>query len=270
MNSTNSAPTNPRLIAWRIAMGLTLFAWFVKSKVQITVFFQGADQAIRHHTLLPDWLCSPITGGIAYFTPVLCFLAMRARREIWLQLAGLTYSLCALLMLWHVQSYNDATHITAFYLGLWLAWWGGRVNRADAASYWHGIALAMGVISLCWLGGGIGKITSEYWSGEPFYHLYFMDKPQWPFSWMRANLSTEEIHAYARWFSRTVVVVELVLATSILWPTRWAISATLVVLTGMVVISQLQLFSVLGSLMGLAFAVGWLLKSEPNSTNTPT
>jgi hypothetical protein len=270
MNSIKSAAENPRLMAWRIALGISLFAWFVKSKDQINLFFQGPDHAIRHHTLLPDWLCSPVVGGVAYFMPVLCFLALRAHRAVWLRLAGLTHAACSLVMLWHVQSYNDATHLTAFYVGLWLAWWAGRVERTDAASYWHGIALAIGIISLCWLGGGIGKLTPEYWAGEPFYHLYFMDKAQFPFSWMRAHLSQETIHLYAQWFSRTVVVAELVLATCILWSPRWAITASILALSGMVVISQLQLFSVLGSLMGLALAVGWLLKSEPNSTTTPS
>jgi hypothetical protein len=261
-NAPNAAP-NGRLMAWRLAMGVSLLAWFVKYKIQITLFFQGPENVIRHHSLIPDWLCSPMVSGVAYFTPALAFLALRTQRVAWLQVAAWAYALCALIMLWHVQSYSDATHVTALYTALWLAWWAGRVHGTDAASYWHGIALAIGVISLCWLGGGIGKLTSEYWAGDPFYQLYFIDKPQFPFSWLREHSDATSLHTYARWFSRSVIITELALATSILWPPRWAITGSILALSGMVIISQLQLFSVLGSLMGLAFAVGWLLKSEP-------
>ncbi len=265
MRNPNPASANLRLIAWRLALGLGMAAWFVKSKLQISLFFQGPEQSIRHHSLLPTWLCSPVLGGVLYFTPLLTLLALRAQRIRWLRLAAATYATCSLLMLWHVQSYNDATQVTGFYTALWLWWWAGQVPRTDAASYWHGITLALGVLSLCWLGGAVGKITPEYWSGEPFYHLYFMDKPQFPFDWWREHCTTETLHGYARIFSRLVVVSELALATSLLWPVRLAVLANMMALCGMVIISQLQLFSVLGSLMGLVIAIAWLLRSPPPS-----
>jgi len=172
-------------------------------------------------------------------------------------------------MLWHVQSYNDATQVTAFWTGLWLCWWAGRIHDRDPASLWHGISLALAVLSLCWLGGGVGKLTHEYWDGEPFYYLYFMDKPQFPFSYIRDTFSEQTIHVIARVFSRFVVISELVLATSFLWPARLAALASLCVLSVMVIISQLQLFSVLGPLMALAIAIAWLVEKETTQPQKP-
>lgn len=265
-----SPKRNPRLVAWRIVMGGALVAWFVKLHLQTAVFFQGAEHAILHHTLLPEWFCSPRVGAVLYFLPLLSVLGLFTQRILWLRLSALLYTCCTLLMLWHVQSYNDATHVTAFWTGLWLLWWAGRVATQDAASLWHGLSLAVAVLSLCWLGGGAGKLTSEYWAGEPFYYLYFMDKPQFPFSHLRDNLTEETLRSIAMIFSRMVVVTELVLATSFLWPARFAAAASLCVLTLMVIISQLQLFSVLGPLMALSIAITWLVEKDPASKPIPS
>ena len=259
---------SPRLTAWRLVMGISLLAWFVKYPLQTKLFFQNGENLIYEHSLIPDWLCRPDVGALAYLLPGMSVLALWSRRLLWLQMAGVLHALGSLIMLWHVQSYNDATHVTGFWTGLWLWWWAGQVNKRDGASLWHGISLAMGVLSLCWLGGAVGKLTAEYWEGEPFYYLYFMDKPQFPFSYWREHLSTEQLHTMARWFSRAVVVSECVLATSFFWPARLAAVAGLLALTGMVIISQLQLFSVLGPLMGLSIAVAWLVEKESAATQS--
>lgn len=243
-------------------MGGCLISWFVKCNIQISVFFQAREMTILKHPLLPDWLCSPLVGGIIYFAPMLCVMGLLARRAMWMRLCAIIYTTCSLLMLWHIQSFNDATEVTGFWTGLWLLWWAGKVHAEDEKSLWHGVSIAVAVVSLCWLGGGLGKLTSEYWSGEPFYHLYFMDKPQFPFSWFRNNLSTDTIHILATGFSRIVVITELVLATCFLWPAKWAVLASLSILSLMVIISQLQLFSVLGSLMALSIGVAWILEKE--------
>lgn len=254
-----------RWLVWRFVMASCLLAWFVKLPIQTKLFFQGAENAIYSQSLLPDWLCRPDLGGVFYFAPALNLWSLFTRRRGVLLGAGALQVLCSLLMLWHVQSYNDFTHLTGFWVGLWLCWWAAQVDKNDEASHWHGVALALGIVSLCWLGGAVGKLTPEYWRGEPFYDLYFMEKDYFPFTYWRAHLPPAQIHLMAQWFSRIVVVTECLLATSVFWPTRLAAISNLLALTGMVIISQLQLFSVLGPLMALSIAAAWLHDQAPNA-----
>lgn len=257
---------SPRLTAWRLVMGGCLLAWFVKYSVQTGVFFQAGVETIRSHSLLPNWLCRPDVGVVLYFAPGLSVLSLFTRRWVVIRLAAWLHVGCSLLMLWHVQSYNDFTHVTALWAGLWLAWWAGQLERRDAASLWHGVALSLGIVSLCWLGGAVGKLTPEYWSGEPFYFLYFQDKDYFPFSYWRTHATPEQLHLMAQWFSRSVVVSECLLATCILWPARLAAICSLLALTFMVVLCELQLFSVLGPLMALCLAAVLLVEKESSAT----
>jgi hypothetical protein len=260
-----------RLRAWRIVLGACLLAWFVKFSSQTSLFFQGPEHRIWSHPLIPAWLCRPDVGALIYLAPLLTVVGLFSRKIRLLKGCALLWTICSLLMLWHVQSYNDATHVTAFWCSLWLWWWSGKLCCHDEKSFWHGLTLGMGILSLCWLGGAMGKLTAEYWRGEPFYQLYILDKPQFPFSAMREHWSEDRQRFVAMVFSRVVIISELLLATSLLWPLRWAAFANIAALTGMIVISRLQLFSVLGSLMGLTFAMAWLFeKSAEAKSSSPS
>lgn len=258
---TEIATVNHRLMVWRIVMGSGLLAWFVKINAQYKLFTQG-EHSIVHHTMLPDWLCDSGHGILFFFAPALCFASLFVRGKLWLRCAAILYVVSALLMLWHIQSYNDATHLTAFWVGLWLCWWAGKVDVIDQTSRWHGICLALCVLSICWLGGCAGKLTAEYWSGESFYHLYFVYKDYFPFSDLRTHCSEETLRSLACIFSRAIVVGEMLLATCLLWPVRLALLANVCALTLMVFISQIQLLSVLGPLIGLCLAISYLLEKE--------
>jgi hypothetical protein len=175
--------------------------------------------------------------------------------------------LCALGLLGHIASYNDASYAAAFWSALWLLWWAGRIEDGDAGAERHAIALGQGIVGLCFLGGVIGKLTPEYWNGEAFYQLYVVQKPYFPFDWMRANWSEETARAWSAWFARGVIGSEGLLATLSRWPPRLAVVGTLGAFVGMIGLAGIQLLSVLAPLAGLVLAGGYLDRRSADREN---
>jgi hypothetical protein len=118
------------------------------------------------------------------------------------------------------------------------------------------------IISVILLGGGVGKWTSEYWSGDVLYDIYFRDRDFWLFNLLRANFEPDTLREISKWYSRQVVVTETV-AGLMLWtlPPRWAAAVGVFLLTSIAVFSNMLLFSVLSCLIGLA-AVGFLVPRQ--------
>ena len=121
------------------------------------------------------------------------------------------------------------------------------------------------MISMILLGGAVGKWTSEYWSGEVFYDIYFVDRDFWVFNLLRDHVEPETLREIATWYSRQVVVVESVAGFGLwLLPARWAAIAGMVVLTSIALLSNFLLFSVLSCVIALA-AVGLFVSPNVSS-----
>lgn len=212
----------------------------------------------------PDWLRSIFVLRVA-FLAVVATVALNlvtpnqiVRRWCsWITLLGLT------VLSIHQGSYNDMTFVTAWWTGLWSVWFVHRLDKDDQATLLRKAAfLSRLIISVILLGGGIGKWTGEYWSGEVFYDIYFRDRDYWIFNLLRASFEPDTLREMSAWYSRKVVLIET--ATGLgLWllPPRWAAAVGVVVLTSIAVLSNTLLFSVLSCLIALA-AVGFLVPQE--------
>lgn len=167
----------------------------------------------------------------------------------------------------HQGSYNDMTFVTTWWVSVYSLWFLWRMDDEDQDAFFRRAALLSRLIlSMILLGGGVGKWTAEYWSGEVFYDIYFRDRDFWVFNYLRENFDTPALQTMAMWYSRQVVIVET-LAGFGLWllPARWAAAVGIVLLASIALFSNFLLFSVLMCLMGMA-AVGFF----PSRSGRPT
>ncbi|TWU59409.1 hypothetical protein Poly51_21970 [Rubripirellula tenax] len=161
----------------------------------------------------------------------------------------------------HQASYNDMTFVTTWWTALWSVWFVWHMNDPDVDGLLRrGAFLGRLIISMILLGGGVGKWTSEYWSGEVFYDIYFRDRDFWLFNLLRDNFDADTLREMSKWYSRKVVILESVAGLT-LWmlPARWAAGIGAVILASIALLSNFLLFSVLMSLIGLA-SVGLLVR----------
>lgn len=238
-------------------------------------YFVAAVRVYVHIPLedpfFPAWLRSTWTVALSYLVTVaaigLNFVTSNPRLRrccSWLTIVG-TSILCI-----HQASYNDMTFVTAWWASLWALWYVHQMEDVDQAGLLRRAALLSRlIISVILLGGAIGKWTTEYWSGEVLYDIYFRDRDFWLFNLLRANFEPEVLREIAAWYSRQVIAVETIAGLGLwLLPPQWAAAAAVIVLTSIALFSNFLLFSVLMSLIGLA-AVGFLVKrgSESNPSS---
>ncbi len=162
----------------------------------------------------------------------------------------------------HQGSYNDMTFVTTWWTSLWSLWFIYHLDDPDQEKLLQRAAfLSRIIVSMILLGGGVGKWTSEYWSGDVFFDIYFRDRDFWVFNLLRDNFDVDELHEIAKWYSRKVIVIETVAGLGLwLLPARWAAIVGVLLLTSIALFSNFLLFSVLMSLIGLSI-VGLFVKA---------
>ena len=216
----------------------------------------------------PDWLESVNTLWIAFALGVSAIVLNLFATASWMRktLAWITL-LCMTVLCIHQGSYNDMTFVTAWWTSLWSVWFVHRLEMTDQDRLMDRAAfLSRLIISVILLGGAVGKWTPEYWSGQVFYDIYFIDRDYWVFNLLRERFDPDTLREIAKWYSRQVVVVETIAGVG-LWalPSRWAALAGVVLLTSIIVLSNYYLVSVLACLIGLA-SIGFLAPKRRTET----
>ena len=228
-------------------------------------FLNFADQVYTNIPLsdpfFPDWLESQWTLRVAFLATVgSIFLSVFVGSQHRRACAIITFAGLSILCL-HQGTYNDMTFVTAWWTSLWTLWFVFRMDDDDQERVLlRGAFLSRLIISMTLLGGAVGKWTGEYWSGEVFWDIYFRARDYWVFNLLRENFSAETLGVIAMWYSRIVVVIETVAGFGLwLLPPKWAAGLAVLLLISIAVFSNVYLFSVLLSLVGLA-AVGFVAK----------
>lgn len=205
--------------------------------------------------LLAIYVVAVLSLAIAAMTEI-------PRRRLMASMAGL---LMMTMLCIHQGSHNDMTFATAWWTSLWSVWLAGRLSRDEPEMLIRRAAfLARCLVSMILLGGAVGKWTSEYWSGQALYEIYFVDRDFWVFNGLRQNLDAESLRITATWYSRKVIVIETLCGFGLwLLPARWAAGIAIFVMTSIIVFSNYHLSSVLLSLIGLA-AAGFFVSRKPS------
>ena len=231
-------------------------------------FFVDADLVYRRIPIddpfFPDFFRSLWTLRIAYLGSLVAIVGNFFVVRYWARaVCGVVTLLGMTTLCLHQDSYNDATFTTAWWTSLWTLWFVRYVQlEGGDADLRRPAFLSRIIISMILLGGAIGKWTSEYWSGEVLYQIYFTERDFWVFNLLRDNFDADTVREIATWYSRKVIVIETVCGFGLwLLPPRWAAVVAIVVLTSIAVFSNWLLFSVLMSLIGLA-SVGLFVRER--------
>ena len=216
-------------------------------------------------SFFPDLLRSSITLRTCFLGTIFCtvvnvFSTNRSLQKScnFGQLSGLS------LLCLHQGTYNDMTFLTSWWCAVWSWWIGNRFDIDPPEELLKKAAfLARLIVSVIFLGGAVGKWTSEYWSGQVLYDIYFVDRDYWTFNYLRSNYNADQLKWLALCYSRLVIILET-LAGFGLWLLKDRVAACLsiLLLTLIALSSNLLLFSVTGCLIALS-SVGFLT-TQPN------
>lgn len=242
-------------LAFRLATLFWLAGWFFKIPFLIPFLGKICFEVPLNHPLFPSFFENPLVSWGAYLLPIFGFLAVIVPRFKKVRvLVGFLFVICSALLTFHINTYNDATFVTSFWAGLWILWYAVSFEAPADILQKQEAFLAKGVVSLVFLGGFVGKLTGEYWSGEILYHIYFLQKENFFYPGLREHLSPDQLQLTALYFSRLVVIMEGVMSVGFLFPSRFSFIFSIFIMTGIVLGSVLQLFSVMGCLIGLCLA----------------
>lgn len=254
--------------AMRIALSLWLLGWICKVGFFTEYLFGISPRFPLRLDFFPGGLCENWTSAAAYLAPiaVAAWAYLSPRPAVW-RYASAVMTVSAAVLCLHLNTYNDVTFVTSFWAGLWICWLAWQHAASAETLAVHGPVLAQGVISLTFLGGALGKLTPEYWSGEALYHLYILQKENFLYPWLRETFDPSALRAMAAWLSRGAIVVELAVACGIAYPCRRTLRLSAWVMAGIVLVSTWYLFSVMGALIGVALAAVELSKAAENRSS---
>lgn len=212
------------------------------------------------HDFFPAFFQDADVLRAAYIAALLSVLvtimvsADRTRTRIVASLIGMTTTTILIL---HQGTYNDMTFLTAWWAMLWMLWYGSRIGL-DTPDLLIGKAakLSRVIVSILFLGGAVGKWTSEYWSGQILYEIYFVDRDFWFFNLLRSWFQGEDLRTFATWYSRMVILTEsaggLTFAAAFWLRSRTVAVLAAATLAGIALMSNFLLVSVLAPVIGLA------------------
>lgn len=239
-------------------------------------FFQFADivytQIPIAHDFFPEVLRDATVARYAYsicvggFSIAIILVTTQPDRHRVRTVACSIATLACGLLLLHQASYNDVTFLMVVWCGAIATWYSHRMSVDEPDELLRKAAnLSRIVLSLMFLGGLVGKCTTEYWSGQVLYEIYFIDRDFWFFNWLRDRYQGDDLRAIATIYSRLVIVTEAI--GSLAWGAGWLLSSRAVAilmmfpLIGIGVMSNYQLFSVLAPLIGM-IGVGLLVPKQ--------
>lgn len=242
------------ITVYRTVTGFMLLSLLWKLGLFVIIYRVYATIPLRD-SFFPAPFQSNALLAACYLTTVGLGLGVYATR-CWrfLQIQSALSCVALFVLCIHQGSYNDVTFVTAWWTALWCAWFARRAAVDDYAPLMtKGSFLAQIMLAMILLGGGVGKWTAEYWSGDVLFEIYFRDRDFWIFNLLRSWASEDILRWTATWYSRGVVIVETGCFVA-LWclPRRMASVLAIVVFASVALFSNFYLFSVLLSTIGLA------------------
>ncbi|MCC9599671.1 hypothetical protein LOC67_03785 [Stieleria sp. JC731] len=258
-------PGSGRVFAAYLLVQVTLFMGLVWK----WSYFYASDEVYHRFPLaddfFPAWLQSADVVRNAYLGALGCIIVGVIGLAPWLRsIAAAATTGCLGVLLVHQASYNDMTFATSAWVSLWVLWLTTRMPVDEPFSLMQRAAFLSRVIgSMILLGGAVGKWTPEYWSGEVFYDIYFIDRDFWVFNLLRERYDAETLKVMAAWYSRKVIVVETIAGFGMwLLPPKAAAAVGVTIYFSIAFFSNHLLFSVLWCMVGISAAGFFVTKKQ--------
>ena len=246
------------VVAARIVVTLWLVGWTSKCFVLLEYFFKTLVSHPMVNDFFPAFFRSALVAQVAYLLPLLALCVFVTRRRAWFCGAAVVMTVSSALLLLHQDSANDATFETSFWVGAWLVWFTLSMRRSDAEFFLHARSLALCVIAIQFCGGFVGKLTSEYWSGQVLADMFMQQTQGLAASWVRAHFDESTIRIWFQWISKFFIIGEGMLALAPLLPYRVVCWTGISFMLSFALFKTWMIYSVLSCLIGLLIA-GWVL-----------
>lgn len=258
-----SPPGRSRAVtALQMVMVFWLLGWFIKAYFFFPYLLNVAFRVPVHHALFPPFFESPLVSAAAYLSPLICLPAILRPGRYRMVFSSMVMVVCSLVLLCHINGYNDATFVTSFWVGLWLLWLSWRYEASPGLTRDQACLLARWILGVIFLAGFVGKCTPEYLTGEAFFRIFWEDNNIWPHSWLMKNLSEAQLARLSFYMSRIIIGMELFLAGTPFYSSRhiyWLLPLVLICFT---LTNTWAILSVLLCLIGMSLSCWYLSKGE--------
>ncbi len=235
-----------------------LLGWFIKARFFVDYLFIHFVKYPILHALFPKFFLNPYVAQFFYFFPVVVLSCFFSSKKADYKLISVLMMVCSAILCWHINTYNDATFVTSFWVALWLFWFSCHGDHEGQQFYLHACVLAQCIVGMIFLGGLVGKLTPEYYSGEAIYNIFIKDRMYWPFSLIREIFSLPQQHSLAMLASRVIILGEAILALAAVCPLPFVCVVFVWMVVGLVIFCTWMILSVLLCLLGMLLACLWL------------
>ena len=245
---------NRNVMVIRITILFWWIGWYIKTIFLAPYFFDFCFEVPVYHKLFPVFFTDPRVSAFFYLLPTLIVIALVFPRRRNLLLAGMIMSISSMVMMLHINSYNDATFVTSFWVGLWVLWLSLQSKPVDAVLPEQACFLARLVLGLIFFAGFIGKLTPQFMSGEVFHNIFWVDNTIWPHKRLIENYSQLQLMSWSRYAAGMIVVTEGILALAPLIRSRWFYIISPMVMLGFTITNTWAILSVLSCLIGMMWS----------------
>jgi hypothetical protein len=260
----NTQFQNVHLRAARTLLIFWLLGWFLKADFYIPYLYREVILYPFSTDFFPVFFKDPLVLQFFYALPVLALGVFFRPNTYYLNISAVTMVISSFMLLLHQDTHNDVTFLTSFWVGIWYFWFVNQFKCAGKEVFIHARSLALCLVSVIFLGGFIGKVTREYWSGEVFADIFMRQNFGWIGQWVRGHFTEDAIRWGFWWVSKFVIVAEGILAFAPLWPTKFVQILGIALMLSISTFTTWRIFSVLFSLIGLLYILS-LLKGSVDS-----
>lgn len=238
----------------RVAILFWWIGWYIKTIFLAPYFFDFCFEVPIYHDLFPAFFSDPRVSAFFYLLPTLIIIALVFPRRRNLLLSGTIMTVSSLVLMLHINSYNDATFVTSFWVGIWVLWLSVQSKREDALLPEQACGLARLILGLIFFAGFIGKLTPQFISGEVFYNIFWVENTIWPHDWLIERVSPQQLKSWSRYMAGLIIVTEGVLGLAPLIRLRWFYIGAPLVMIGFTITNTWAILSVLSCLIGMMWS----------------
>ena len=254
-----------RFYIYKLVLFGLLLSWLIKYPA---FFYQYLTSTITDYPLsfnfFPEFFKSSYSAAFFYYLPVITisvfFLKIIQIKKIYLQAGAGIFCLSSVIILCHQATYNDATFNVSFWVSCWLLWYSTNIDSKPAELEKHLIILAKLIVTLIFLGGFIGKLTNEWWSGEALFGIYQNFFNHYPFTYIKEEYSLDDQMKIMSVLAKVIIVFELIITLGIFIKDRLYFTIIPLLIFGIVIFRGWQILSVTGSMICLLIACRASLK----------
>ncbi len=239
------------VLVLQVVMTFWLIGWFIKAVFLGPYLLDVAFDVTAGHAMFPVIFQDPRVSAFLYVLPALSLPSLISPTQGRLLFAAIIMILSSLGLMLHLNTYNDATFVTSFWVAIWIFGLGTQLKRKSEVLGLQARLLARLIVGCVFFAGFIGKLTPEYFSGEAFYNIFWVRNDIQPHAWLIEQYSADQLKQLSIYVSHAIIVIEFLLACLPIFPWRWIYIVAPVVMAGFVITNTWAILSVLSCMMGL-------------------